>query len=85
MSAPPATDRRGLLRGLLAGSILGASAPTRSEERTTTPVASPDRRCIIDAGWALLHDGQGLALQRDVSIVIDGVLPAPPLFPAASV
>jgi len=72
VSVPPATDRRGLLQGLLVGSLLGASAPTHSESPATPPSALPDRRCIIDAGWALLHDGQGFALQRDVSIVIDG-------------
>lgn len=72
MSLLPATDRRGLLRGLLAGSLLGASAPTRGADQSAPPPPLPDRRCIIDAGWALLHDGLGFTLQRDVSIVIDG-------------
>lgn len=70
----PVASRRRLLGGLAAGSLLGSTALGSSAHaqaaRGRSRTKPPDRRCIIDAGWALLHSDAGLGLQRDVSIVV---------------
>jgi cytosine/adenosine deaminase-related metal-dependent hydrolase len=73
LAAPASHSRRGLLVGALAGALATATiaAPAaRASVRRRTQL--PDRHCVIEAGWALVHDGQRSHLQRDASIVVEG-------------
>jgi len=81
-----ATSRRSLLTraaGALAGAGLSPFAMSRSGSPATIAASAlspsvrhrtqlPHRHCVIEAGWALVQDGERARLQRDVSIVVDG-------------
>jgi len=79
--AAPATPTR---RRLLGAAMAAAAAPLASAWAPRTIAAQaapssvrrrtqlPNRHCVIEAGWALVHDGERARLQRDASIVIEG-------------
>lgn len=70
-SAGPSATRRGLLAGLAAGAVglTIAAPPGRASVRSRTQL--PHRHCVVEAGWALVYEGERNVLRRDVSIVVE--------------
>ncbi|MCU0761309.1 MAG: amidohydrolase family protein [Steroidobacteraceae bacterium] len=71
----PGPTRRGVVAGLataglaLAGRAQAATPASAPARRLTTPL--PRRHFVLEAGAALVSEGGGSALRRDVSIVVD--------------
>lgn len=72
----PATTRRDLLATVLAGTLAVAPggstiAATPREPSVRRRTHWPHRRFVVEAGWALLFEGEHNVLRRDVSLVIE--------------
>jgi len=76
--AAPATHSRRRLLGAAAAMAVAAvpaaltmaAAAASPSVRPRTPL--PHRHCVVEAGWALVHDGERAHLQRNTSIVVEG-------------